>query len=354
MSALLLFIAPEDRLAGWWQIDDGAVVARGGPADPLPSPVPARVIAVAPAAAVAIHGAELAGLAPAQARAAARLLVAETSLAPIETQHVAVGEADGGDRPVAVVDTARMTAWLEALGRHGLDPQAVLPAPLVLPRPAHGYVRAEIGAETVLRSATTGFAEDGELTPLILGDAPVVETDGEAALLAALAAPVLDLRQGAFARRRRLRIDWAHVRRLAWTCVAVATVTLLIGLVEIARFEAAADRALAEAAAMAAAAAPGASPAMLEARLAALRGGGLGFTATAGALVAAMQATPNVELAALDFASDGLLRATILAPGAADVEALRTRLRGAGLTVEATPFQSEQGRIRGELRISGQ
>jgi general secretion pathway protein L len=354
VNALLLFIAPDDRLAGWWVIADNDVAARGGPGDPLPDPPPERVIAVAPAAAVAIHSAELGTLAPAQARAAARLLVAEASLAPIDSQHVAVGPPDGAERPVAIVAAARLAGWLDVLARHGLDPEAVLPAPLVLPRPEAGFVRAAIGAETVVRGTATGFAEDPDVAPLVLGDAPVAAVDGEAALLAALAAPPLDLRQGPFARRNRFRIDWAHVRRLGWTGVAVATVTLLIGLVEIARLDAAADRATADAAAIAAAAAPGASPAMLEARLAALRGGGLGFTATAGALVAAVQATPNVELAALDFSSDGLLRATILAPGAADAEALRARLRAAGLAVEATPFQSEQGRIRGEFRIGGQ
>ena len=40
-------------------------------------------------------------------------------------------------------------------------------------------------------------------------------------------------------------------------------------------------------------------------------------------------------------------------PGAADVEALRARIRAAGLTVEAAPFTSENGRIRGEFRIGG-
>jgi hypothetical protein len=62
---------------------------------------------------------------------------------------------------------------------------------------------------------------------------------------------------------------------------------------------------------------------------------------------------PNVELTSLSFDNDGLLRATVLAPGASEAEALRGRIRAAGLAVEATPFTAEAGRIRGEFRIGG-
>jgi general secretion pathway protein L len=353
MSALALFIGADDRLAGWWRIDGDQVAERGRPEDPLPAPRPERVVAIAPAAAMTVHDAELGALAPAQARAAARLLAAETSLAPIEGQHVAVGEADGADRSIAVIGAGRVLAWLQALAAHGLDPDAILPAPLVLPRPMHGYVRATIGGETVLRGRSTGFADDPVLAPLIIGDAPVETLDEEGLVLRALAAPELDLRQGVFARRRGMRIDWRQVKRLGLLGLAILTVTLLIAIVQIVRLGSAADALDREADAVAARVVPNGGAAALEARLAGLRGGGHGFSATAGALFAAAQATPNVELAGIEFASDGLLRATVIATGAPDVEALRDRLRASGLTVEATPFQSENGRIRGELRIDG-
>lgn len=353
MSALALFIGPDDRLSGWWTIAGDEVTARGRPGDPLPEPRPDRVVAIAPAAAITVHGAELGALATPQARAAARLLVAESSLAPIEGQHVAVGVADGADRSIAVVGAGRVAAWLRALGEHGLDPEAILPAPLLLPRPEAGYVRATIGEEAVLRGRATGFADDPVLTPLIVGDAPVESVEAEAALIRAIDDPELDLRQGPFARRRGLHIDWRQLRRLVWLAIGVLSVTLLIAIVQIVRLGFAADALDREAEAVAARAVPGGGTTALDARLTAARGGGYGFSATAGALFAAVQATPNVELAAVDFTSDGLLRATLVATGAGDVEAVRDRLRAAGLVVETTPFQTQNGRIRGELRIGG-
>jgi general secretion pathway protein L len=356
MSTLILFIAPDDRLDSWWIADDGAVTARGDAEAPLPSVLPERVVAVAPAGAMTIHVAELGALATAQARAAARLLATETSVAPIETQHVAVGEADGADRSVAVLGKGRIAAWLDSLQAHGVDPDAVLPAALLLPRPDAGFVRAAIGAETVLRGRSAAFAEEPGLTELLVGDASVEELDPEPLVLAALDTPELDLRQGDFARRRRFAIDWLLVRRLAMLAGAIVAVTLLIAIVQTVRYGMAADRLDEQAQAAARAAVPDAGPdaaAALQARMAARRGAGLGFSATAGALMAAVQASPNVELSSLTFDADGLLRATIVAPGPADAEALRARIQAAGLTVEATPFTSENGRIRGEFRIGG-
>lgn len=356
MSTLVLFIAPDDRLHGWWIVEAGAVVMRGDAETPLPPGLPERVVAVAPAEAMTIHVAELGALAAQQARVAARFLVAETSVAPIETQHVAVGNADGADRSVAVIGNGRIAAWLDSLQERGIDPDAILPAALLLPRPETGFVRTAIGAETVLRGRSAAFAEEAGLTELLVGDAPVEDVDADPLVLAALDTPELDLRQGEFAKRRRFRLDWPLVRRLAVLGGAIAAVTLLIAIVQTVRYGLAADRLDAEAQAIARTAVPGAGPdatAALQARIAARRGAGHGFSATAGAVLAAVQAVPNVELSSLSFDNDGLLRATILTPGAAEAEALRTRIRAAGLGVEATPFTSEGGRIRGEFRIGG-
>lgn len=354
MSALILFIAPDDRLESWWLVQDG-MVERGAASQPLPPELPDRIVAVAPAGAMTIHAAELGTLATQQARTAARLLVAEASVVPIETQHVAVGEADGADRSVAVIGKGRMNAWLDTLQAHGIDPDMILAAPLLLPRPESGFMRAAIGGETVLRGRSAAFAEEPGLTELLVGEATVEEVDPEPLVLAALTAPELDLRQGEFAKRRRFRIDWAYARRLAMLGGAVAAVTLLIAVVQIVRYGFAADALDAEAQTVARAAAPDAGSdavAAVQARLAARRGGGLGFTTTAGALLSAVQSVPNIELAGLVFESDGMLRATILAPGPAEAEALRARIRSGGLTVEATPFAQESGRIRGEFRVS--
>lgn len=353
MSTLLLFITADDRLSGWWMFADGKV-EKGNADSPLPD-LPERVVALAPAGAMTVHVSELGALATQQARAAARLLVAETSVVPIETQHVAVGEADGADRTVAVIGRGRISAWLDALQARGIDPDAILAAPLLLPRPETGFVRAAIGDETVLRGRSAAFADEPGLTELLVGDEPIEELDAEPLILAALDSPELDLRQGEFAKRRRFRIDWAHVRRLALLGGAVAAVTLLIAVVQIVRYGSGANALDAEAQAVARTVAPGAggnAVSAMQARLAGRRGAGLGFTATAGALLSAIQSVPNVELSSLSFEADGMLRATVLAPGAAEAEALRARIRSTGLGVEATPFTQEAGRIRGEFRVS--
>jgi general secretion pathway protein L len=357
VSTLILFIAPDDRLHGWWIAREGRVAERGDADTVLPDALPPRMVAVAPAGAMTIHAAELGRLATQQARTAARLLVADTSVVPVETQHVAVGEADGADRSVAVIGNGRISAWLESLQARGIDPDAILPAPLLLPRPEQGFARAMIGGETVLRGRTAAFADEPGLTELLVGDLPVEDVDAEPLVLAALDAPELDLRQGPFAKRRRFRLDWALTRRLARLAAAIVAVTLLIAVVQIIRYGFAADALDAEAEAVARSAVPdaGGSPvAALQSRLAARRGAGMGFTATSGALLSAVQTVPNVELASLSFENDGMLRATVLAPGAAEAESLRARLRARGLSVEATPFTAENGRIRGEFRIGGQ
>jgi general secretion pathway protein L len=355
LSTLILFISPADRLHSWWLVD-GEVRARGDGETPLPAELPERVVAVAPAEAMTIHAAELGSLTAQQARTAARLLLAETSVMPVETQHVAVGTPEGADRSVAVIGNGRMSAWLESLQARGIDPDAVLAAPLLLPRPEQGFVRASIGAETVLRGRSSAFADEPGLTELLVREAQIEDIDAEPLVLAALDAPELDLRQGSFAKRNRFRIDYALVKRLAMLGGVIAAVTLLIAIVQILRYGSAADALQAEAEQVARSAVPdaGSDPrAAMTARLAARRGGGLGFTATAGAVISAIQSVPNVELASLSFDNDGLMRATVLAPGAPEAEALRSRIRAAGLTVEATPFTSEAGRIRGEFRVGG-
>lgn len=231
----LLFLPSGDRGYHWVRFADGAI--REGDGVPPASDDP--VIAVAPAESVALHWAELPGRSPAQALAAARLLVAEASATPLAELHVAVGDEGEGERPIALVAMATMAQWLTDLAGHGIDPAAMIPAPLLLPRPDEGYVRATIAATALVRSRTTGFADEAPLADLVIGDTPQHTLDQDAidaALAAAIAAPVLDLRQGAFARRRRrIGIDWALVRRLALLGAAILLVTLAIDLVRIAK-----------------------------------------------------------------------------------------------------------------------
>lgn len=354
VSPTYLFLPHADRPFRWARVDGDALVEGEGVPD-APD-----LVAVAPADAVALHWAELPTRSAAQATAAARLLAAEASAAPVTDLHVAVGAIEGDEegapeRPFGVVGLGAMRGWLAELARVGVDPVAIVPAPMLLPAPAKGYARAELGGEGVVRGPAAGFADDGLLTELLTGGAaPAAVAPAE--LRAALARPVpsLDLRQGAFARRRRLAVDWRLLRRLAWYAGAILIVTIAISLVRVTRYDLGADALEAQADALARQGLPRGSTVtepsrQLDERLVGLRGPGQGFTATAAAAFAALQAVPGSELTALTFETDGGLRLRVTAATEADVNDLKRAIERAGFAVEAGTFQAMDGRVSGEF-----
>lgn len=347
---------PGDAGYRWWRIAEARVVEEGEGFANNDEPT----VAVAPADAVALHWAELPSRSPAQANAAARILAAEASAAPAGDLHVAIGDEGVGERPIAVVGADAMRAWLADMAAAGVDPIAILPAPMLLPRPEHGFVRGEIAGVALVRGRATGFADEVRLTELVTaGEAPAtLDRAGlEAAVIAAVTAPMLDLRQGVFARRRRRAIDWALVRRLALLGLAILAVTLAIDLVRIARYALAVDALEARAEALARTGLPRGETVtdadrQLDERLSRVRGPGLGYSATVAAVYDAIRATPGTELTALDFQPDGDLRLGI----ACEREALATDLKRAiearGLVARAGVFQATGGRVTGELTVS--
>ncbi|TPG43140.1 general secretion pathway protein GspL [Sphingomonas koreensis] len=365
MSETLVLFPPagDDPAWRWLRIDDDAVVARGE-GIPVPSPdeaAPPRTVAIAPAEGVTLHWATLPDRSIAQAVAAARLAVGEASVTPLAELHVAVGREDAAaERPIGVVGVAAMRAWLVALAEQGVDPDALVPAPMLLPRPEEGYVRADLAGHGVVRGATSGFADEARLTELITGDTPPETLDREAleaAIVAAAAFPALDLRQGPFAKRRRRAIDWPLVRRLAWLGVAILTATLFISLILIMKYSIAADGLETRADMLARQGLPPGQTVtdpdrQLNERLASLRGGGLGFSRTASAVFSAVQSVPGTELTALAFDDAGALKATVTAQGEAQANDLKHRIEAMGFTVEASPFTANAGQVAGDLTVT--
>jgi general secretion pathway protein L len=270
-DALLVFLDEAFEIEGWLRLADGAVVARGPGLEgvpPLADPqtgTALRVVAVVPGEAVALHWLEVpAGLAPAQAIAAGRLAAAEVSLQPIADMHVAVGgEGEGALRPVAVVPALAMAGWLGKLQTAALDPDLMIPEPLLLRAPPEGFVRYERRGTPLYRGRSDAFSIEPELAELVLADAPVEDVPHEAfegGLGAAITDPVINLRQGAFAKRRRWTIEWPLVRRLAALAAALLLVTLAIQIVQIFRYTFEADRLEAELSQVASVALPGSAP----------------------------------------------------------------------------------------------
>jgi general secretion pathway protein L len=367
-EALLIFLDTHNEIEGWLHVADGDVAARGRGLEGLPAladPVtgtPVRVAAIVPGEAVALHWLEVqTGLAPAQAAAAARLMAAEVSAQPLGDMHVAVGPEveDSPLRAVALVPAVTMEGWLGKLQAQALDPDVVLPEPLLLRPPSQGYVRHERGGLPLYRGATDAFSVEPELAELIVAEAPVASLDEEAfegGLADAVAYPVVNLRQGAFAKRRRWAIEWALVRRLAKLTFALLVVTLAIQVAAIFRYTLEADALELEANRIAASALQRSGPVtdgprQLERRLSELRGSGPGYSALAAAIFGAVRGTPNVELTALNFDQSGALRATVQADSPATILMLQQRIEAAGFAVVASDVRSGGGRPITDLTV---
>lgn len=340
----------------WLRIADDRVAARG---DGIPADVTNATVVV-PAQDVTLHWAKLPDRSHAQSIAAARLLAADVSVSPIGDLHVAVGREAGEERPIGVVAGARMHAWLAAMAGWGIEPDAMIPAPMLLPRPETGYLAADLGSETVVRGSASGFADEPVLTDLITAGSPPerLSRDAiEAAIIAAVNDPALDLRQGSFARRRRqVGVNWALLRRIIWMAVAALTLALITTLVLIAKHNLAAERIEAQADARARQGLRRGEPVsdaarQLDERVARLRGAGQGFTRTAATLFAALRAVPGTELTAIAFDANGDLRATVSAQGEAQVTDLKTRIEAAGFVVRTSVFQASGGRVSGDMTL---
>ncbi|SOB86573.1 general secretion pathway protein L [Sphingomonas guangdongensis] len=142
---------------------------------------------------------------------------------PVDTVHLAIGQELAPRRYlVAVVRHDRMAEWIARVEDGGLDHAALVPDCLALPAPTAGAWAVDLGAtRAVVRSGDgTGFAcpapllrtvweAAGRPRTIAYGAALPADMSDGADVLALdplgrrLLAPALDLRQGAYARRRR-------------------------------------------------------------------------------------------------------------------------------------------------------
>jgi general secretion pathway protein L len=359
-EALLLFLARGGGIEGWARISDGEIAARGEGIEGSGAHRGVPVVAVAPGEEVTLRWLDLpTGLSAAQAAGAARLMAAGLIAQPLDELHVAAGGEPGegsSARCVGLVPMAAMRIWLADIEAAGFEAERLIPETLLVPAPAEGFAIREAGPLRLYRAREEAFAAEPELGELLLAGRGAVAIEGEDGLAEALADAPLDLRQGPFARRRDWRVAPARARRLAALAAALLLVSLAVQVAAIARYSFAADAAEAETRRVAATALPR-SPgltdpeAALTQRLAELRGGGAGFGATAAALFEAVKGTPNVELSALAFAPDGVLRTTVQADTPATIEALRQRIEANGFAAEIGAPRSGGGRRIADLMV---
>jgi general secretion pathway protein L len=366
-DALIIFLPESGEIPPrWMRVVDGAPVRSGEGANWLAAcgiaalPDQARVLLVPPAALVTLHWITHPELPVRQGRAASRLSALAAGLLPADQLFAATDEQDDPARPhvVAVASRADMQHWLLWAQHHGLDPDIIVPAPLLLPEPDNGFVRGMVGGEAVLRGADMALSADMAL-PELVGDAPVADVatgaiDGRA--IAALDTPPIDLRQGDFAKRVRRAIDRKRIGRIALWCGLILLASLLIALVGIVRQTMEAGRLDRESLALAQQVLPGAADAAqaqveMEGQLAARGAGGRAFTAPVSGLLAAMQDAPGVALTSLSRDPDGMVRATLAAAKADDINIVLLALQAAGFTITATPSRDPGGRTLADITV---
>ncbi|WP_066561536.1 MULTISPECIES: type II secretion system protein GspL [unclassified Sphingobium] len=350
----------------WMRVANGAVVQTGEGANWLAAcglaalPDDMTVMLVPPAALVTLHEGHYPDLPVRQGRAAARLAALAKGIVPSDQLFAAANENDDPARPhlVAVAARADMQHWLLWAQHHGLDPDIIVPAPLLLPESQHGFLRGIIGGAPVLRGMDMALAGDLAL-PELIGDAVVRDVPHEqidARAIAALHAPPLDLRQGDFAKRVRRSFDKRTLARIVLWSGLILLVSLLIALVGLTKQHFAASGLDAESLALARQVVPGATEliqaeAEMDRQLAARGAGGYAFTAPVAAVLNAMQDVPGVSLTALSRDPDGMVRATLAAAKMDDINSVLLALQAAGFTITATPSQDPGGRMLADITV---
>jgi len=324
--------------AHWLRIDGDAIVARGDrPAVVADSDT--RVVGIVPGTETVLHSLAIEGLTEPQARGAARLAMADTAVVSVETLHVAVGPEADGARAAVAIDATQMTQRLVDLASEGFDPDAMIPALLVPPRPENGFVRAVLGNETVVRGTEVAFTDDAVLTPLLApGEIATLDREAtEAALVAAVLSPPVNLRQGTFAKRRQWAVDRTKFKTIQWLAAACLATLILIPLAQLINLNWTASAIEARNLARVQAAMPTVTVvnpvATLDERLGAFGLQNGGFLPLVGSVASGIEAVPGVEVERMTYAGPTGLSVGIRAPNAADVQGLTTRVAGSGWSV---------------------
>ena len=349
MSGTLLIIAD---LSEWQLIEAGQLVSRGD-MDSLPSPDKDHVrMFLAPASEIIISKVEFAGLARAQARAAAQLQLSSDSLLDRADFHVAV--SDDGEW-AATASREDLKAWIKQY-----QPASIM-APQFMFIGANSPTVAKWGRGTLLATGAELIFTDDALLDHVIGSAEFDLFDADqmdAKLIALTADSRLDLMQGEFAPQAPALIDPAQKRLMIWLALAAALIAMAIPTVQLVRLNASAVLAeqTAQSRAFAAIGGQGSEEqaiATLDAKLFSLRGGGAGFGKTAQAVFAAMQQTAGVEALSLQFLPDGQMIMQVKGGTANDLQQFSSRMAALGLNVSMSPINPAQSQPVVDVRVAG-
>lgn len=363
---VLLLPAAADRnvaAAPWWRLSDDRIIeegsddrwvelaARSGSGGGLP------LIALAPLAPVRLAFPQVEGNTQRQQAGVARARALADSFAEPETLHAVTGETDGR-LAVAVVANGQMIDWLDWLTAFGVDPQAIVPAGLIVPL-TDEWIAAAIGPEDMLGRAGMVLPDEPALRDALVGEAPVrtLDRDEVAARLVQLArtAP-LNLRSGRFARRRLFVLDRARFRELASLALAIPLIGLVMALVMIARLDRSSDRLEAETARLASAAlgrevTAAVAISALDSGIGSVPGASGSPFVPLTAAYQQMQQVRGLTATKVQWQANGTLTLGLSATRAEDVNRLLAGLQRSGYRVTATSRASPTGQTLTDITV---
>jgi general secretion pathway protein L len=364
MADTILFALPvapdrDRRDTHWWHVVDGELVSAGSGDEWLNFVGRRRnLIGIAPASLVRLNFTERPSSATTdrQAETAARVAAVNASLGDDETLHSASSVAQDGSIVTAVAEKKAMTAWLDWTRGLGAEPNRVVPAGALLPI-AEQWTTAKFGDDHVIGRRGTVLPDEPDLTATLVGDASIETLNDEeirSALANAAEAPLIDLRTGRFAYRRRLAIEGGRVRELAVLAALIPLVVLAWALVSIFKLERSTDKLNSETISVASAALG--KPVTIEtaeSELAQRAGGSAsgGLLPPLTATYQALQPEQSVSATTLSYAPDGTLSVTLAAPTPNEVNRVLLTLQRNGYRVTAVPRQSPDGRSMVETTV---
>lgn len=331
-----------------WQVTDGVWHDAGLLTDAKFDLDEAVVMAVVSPVAARCHWSALPDLEPRQAEGVARLRAAEQSLGPV---HSAARHLGDDSVVTATIATEAMERGLARLMLAGLNPDIVIPAALAI-APSEHVVAAEFDGIELLRGPTVAAPDEPVFRDLLIGQNQVQSLDTiivREMLLRACEAPVLNLREGVFAKRERTVLASPEQRKwIARLFVALVTASLLLAIVTLAKYwmatDAENDRALA--------AAQKIDPAITDIAQAetqldrALQQRGISsgrFMPLTAALWRSVKVSPNVTVRELRYGADGILTIVLAAPTADSVNKALVTIQQDGYRITATPRQDTSG-----------
>lgn len=369
MTWHLLWLAPDPAAPATRLVvdDDGRIVARDlrreGDAAATASNV--RTVLVVPGTAAPAMWLPLPARNPVQALAAARALAGDRLASGHRDVHIALGPPGDGEaeRLVVAVDPDAMRDWLAHAARLGVKPDAVLPDHLALPVPEDGGVRIFVdGDDWIVRGPRHAFRAEADLAARIVDGLPQhrspLREEAEALMARGALQPAIDLLQGAFARRDAPAQGLRAWRRAAVLAAALLLSPLLLWTADAVRHVLAARALEARAAAKIDAALPArdrSQPALeaMRAQVAQLRARDA-FTGSASALFAAMAQVGGIQLEALSYGPDGVLRGTLVHADAGAAERVRERIAATGRIAESAGSRRADRRVYSEITVRPQ